>query len=152
MNRYALSFLALLLFCSLVPFNKNGEDGSYNAVSGLAYCTNRSACIHEVGHALDRKAGWISQSPEFSKAIQMYLYVELGKDAIETLPAAMMEMTYRSRDYNEPVKMELYAFLFQQAQGNKNNMPEIFRPFYDWDEAARLLSMINREQSLYFFR
>lgn len=151
-NRLLLSFAAVLIIGMLVPITAPGDQGAYNTLSGLAYCQTRTACLHEIGHALDRDAGWVSQSPEWYQAVQMYLLVELRKERLTELPVNILEITYRDRDGAEPVKMELYAYLFQQADGDPGHMPESLRGFYDWDLAESYMSRLNDHQMIYFLK
>ncbi len=131
------------------PFPTDGEDGSYNSFSRLAYCRTETACLHEVGHALDQRAGWISQSAEFEEALKLYLVVELRRSPIDALPLCILEMTYRSDDAG--AKREIYAYLYQQSLGQPAGVPESLRGFYDWQAAQQLLDRVTPDQRLYFF-
>jgi len=147
----ALPILVLaIIVLSLLPVPQDNQDGAYNLISQIAWCRTRTACLHEIGHALDQQAGWVSASPEFYKALQMYLYVEIYQQGITELPAGILEITYRGDGGSNPIKLEIYAYLFQQAQGNSANMPESLRKFYDWDAAERYLSELNQEQFVYW--
>ena len=128
---------ACLLIGFLAPLPVDNQDGAYNVTSRLAWCRTDAACIHEVAHALDQQAGWVSSSDEFYKALQMYLYAEIYSKGITELPASILEITYRGEGGN--AKREIYAFIFQYANGNPNNVPESLRVFYDWQKAGELL-------------
>lgn len=144
------SCLALLVVLLLAPIPVQNQDGAYNLTSHLAWCRTHAACLHEVGHALDQKAGWVSQSMEFHSTLQMYLYVEIYKQGVTQLPADILEITYRGNGESGPIKRELYAFLFQYAQGDPARMPEAFRKFYDWELAQNYIQHLNAEQTLYW--
>jgi hypothetical protein len=139
MKRLLYIILVLMAF----PFIRPGETGAYNQFSRLARCKNHSACIHEVGHALDQQSDWPSQSVEFSQALELYLLYELREDELQSRPVMILEITLRGKDGDEPIKQELYAYLFEWAEGRQENMPEPFRPFYDWELAARLLQKLD---------
>lgn len=128
------SFLAVLFV--LFPVVKPGEYGAYNTFSGLAYCSNQWACLHEIGHALDRDAGWISQSPEFVDALRLYILTDKSELTIYVLSVLL-------QDDDKPAKKEVYAYLFQQANGQAENMPEIFRKFYNWELARKYMDKLN---------
>lgn len=145
-------FLPLLLILFLYPFQDSGKGGSYNVISKFASCTTRLACLHEVGHALDQDSGWVSQSPRFEKALQMYLMVELRKPVLEEVPASILELTYRGNGNMGVVKMEIYAYLFAWADGESLNMPAGLRQFYNWTLAGKLISKLRDDQSLYWLK
>lgn len=144
--RYAI--IPALVMTMLLPFPKAGERGAYNLWSGLAWCQDRSACMHEAGHALDRSAGWISQSREFAEALQMYLLTGARNDdrVIVLLSIALVPP-----DGQEPTKKELYAWLFEMAGGIRENMPAGLRSFYDWTLAEKYISQIDGK-GLYLWR
>lgn len=147
-----LWLLLVVLFLWLAPLPVNGQAGTYNTTSHLFYCETRAICLHEMAHALDQRAGWVSQSPEFYKAVQLYLFVELRKPVLQQMPADILELTYRPNDSNRPIKMELYAYLFQWAHGKPEGMPEGLRPFYDWELAQDWLAHVNAEQHVYLLK
>jgi hypothetical protein len=150
MKRIWLPFSILVLVLFLLPFPQDHQDGAYNLTSHLAWCRTRAACLHEIGHALDQQAGWVSQSFEFHNTLQMYLFVEIYQQGITQLPADILEITYRGTGSSGPIKRELYAYLFQYAQGDPAHMPEAFRKFYDWDLARDYLQHLKPEQMLYW--
>lgn len=106
-----------------VPIPRPGDNGFYTW-NGTIWCTTRPTCIHEVGHALDDRAGWISNSPAFIAAMERYT-------------------TMRTRFANgepDPVALkELYAYLYQGAKGEKRNMPIPFQKFYNWKLGHELM-------------
>jgi hypothetical protein len=150
MIRNALLLVVVLLVVVLMPFPKDNQDGAYNLTSHLAWCRTRAACLHEAAHALDQQAGWVSQSVEFHKTLQMYLFVEIYQQGVTQLPADILEITYRGDGTSGPIKRELYAFLFQYAQGDPERMPEALRKFYDWERAREYMQHINPEQTIYW--
>lgn len=152
MKRWIVSILVLLVLLSLVPLPVDKQDGAYNLTSRLAWCRTRPACVHEIGHALDQRAGWVSQSPEFYKALQMFLYVEIYQKGITELPAGILEITYRGNGTSGPIKQELYAYLFQVSEGDPEKMPASLRGFYDWQAAKEYLTILNNDQTIYWMK
>lgn len=144
--------IALCLVLFLLPFPVDNQDGAYNIISRLAWCRTRAACLHEIGHALDQRANWVSQSPEFYQTLQMYLFVEIYQQGVTELPAAILEITYRGNGGSTPIKRELYAYLFEQSDGCSNKMPESLRGFFDWETARTYLSMLNKHQTIYWIK
>lgn len=142
---------ALLIVCAfLAPVPVDNQDGAYNLVSRLAWCRTRPACLHEVAHALDQQAGWVSGSVDFHKTLQMYLYVEIYQQGVTQLPADILEITYRGNGTSSSIKREIYAYLFQYAQGEQDRMPAAFRKFYDWTRAAKYTALLNDDQTIYW--
>lgn len=146
----ALFAVVLIVLLFLLPIPVKGQQGAYNLTSRLAFCNTHGACLHEIAHALDQQAGWVSQSTEFKTALQMYLFLELRKPVLQQSPADVLELTYRSNDQMRYIKMELYAYFFEHAQGSAKNMPEGFKPFYDWQSASRLIARLQDDQKLYW--
>ena len=135
-----------------MPLPVDNQDGAYNLTSRLAWCRTEPACLHEIGHALDQRAGWVSQSTDFYKALQMYLYAEIYQKGVTELPAGILEITYRGTGTSGPIKRELYAYLFQMAEGDPERMPESLRGFFDWQAAKEYLTMLNNDQTIYWMK
>ncbi len=152
MKRCLITFALIAIFVSLslLPIPVRGEQGAYNTWSRLFYCSERWACLHEIGHSLDQQAGWISQSKEFSDALQIYILA--GTWSHENLPIYILAMTYTAPDGQEPTKTELYAYLFQAAEGKPENMPDGLRPFYDWGKAEKFIERLHDGQHIYWMR
>jgi len=136
---YILAALAIVL----LPLGT--KDGAYNTVSGLIRCgNNRSLCLHEVGHKLDHEAGWISGSKEFGAAIQVYLVYQIAHadDMDETAHWVLNYdgLLIAPSDPFRDTHKELYADLYRWSDGIKENMPEAFRQFYDWERADALMN------------
>ena len=136
--------LVLLLALTLVslPLPRGGSNGVYNTISRTMWCRTMSACLHEVGHRLDQEAGWASHSKEFGKAVETYVLVEFweGKPsdtarAIVNLPGVF---SWRGSYFGDS-QSEIYAIIFEKAEGQEDKMPEIFRGFYNWERAEALV-------------
>lgn len=136
MRKYSgiLSVLCIL-FIFMTPFPLSGQNGVYNTFSGLYWCENRSACIHEIGHKLDQRSGWISKRTEFSDAVKVFILAESKKDS----PDPLLYRLFESPDFSIS---EIYAEIFRYSNGKRENMPESFRKFYDWKEAERLMESV----------
>lgn len=145
MKRWWFAIAAVLAAWTMLPIAKPGEAGAYNLISGLAYCANRAACEHEIGHALDQQSGWISQTPQFAEAVQLYLLVELRKETLQPLPVNVLKVA--SRGWRE-----VYAYLFQQSGGDPKRMPPGLRAFFDWVRAAEYIEQLDANKTFYFLK
>lgn len=119
-------FLFICIFLLISPLPVPGMDGAYNKVSGFFWCKNQHACIHEIGHKLDDEDGWISHSDEFESAVELYAGYDIERGIL-----------------NKNIE-EIYARLFEHSGGVSENMPELLRPFYDWDRAQELIEKVMR--------
>lgn len=135
--RKTSAFIALLCVILILstPFPLSGQSGVYNTFSGLYWCDDRSACIHEIGHKLDHQNDWISQSEGFSDAVKIFILSESKKEQ----PSRYLYNIFRMRDFT---MAELYAQIFALSDGKQENMPEVFRKFYDWKKAAILMESV----------
>ena len=130
----------LLLILSLLPIPPKDADGAFNVISGAIWCQNGKACLHEIGHKLDKDSGWISGSEDFKLTISTYIAFEAyqGTPSETALRLIAYPLVY---DFN-PFRIthaEIYASLFSWSGGKQENMPDLFRKFYDWDRAAKLI-------------
>lgn len=134
MRKYSL-FIALICIIGMLstPHPRfSNETGVYNSFSHLYWCADRESCLHEIGHKLDQEGGWKSQTQEFRSALEIFIRVEAHMPQPDLLMGKIFQY------YNFSAE-EIYANLFQWADGRQENMPEIFRPFYDWERAQELL-------------
>lgn len=129
-----IGFVAALL----LPIPSQHAKGVYNRYSGLIWCSDRSSCLHEIGHKLDQKAGYPSKDGVFGLALRMYLNDELKKPqaseialGIFNFPGAFSYAEGSNR-YTSWTTGEIYASMFAWADGKEENMPEQFRHFYNW--------------------
>ena len=145
--KYKFLLFATLVLFVVLPIPPLGKRGAYNTISEMIWCNNQSACIHEVGHKLDDEADWISHSNEFSLAVSAFVWHEIAEHEI-THPYVYKIMKFPgifsyAPPWTDP-NAELYASIFQWSEGKKENMPEIFRRFYDWERAQELIDEIKR--------
>lgn len=137
--------LALLLFLGLmflifpIPTRKD-QIGIYNPISRMIWCRTEAGCLHEIGHKLDHDARWISDSPEFCVALQEFLIVELAKEEPSKVAYDILIHAGAFNGHSgfpSTPNREIYAWLFAWAGGERDNMPEVFRSFYDWELAEK---------------
>ena len=136
--------MVTVLAWSLLPIPSRGQLATYNTASHLAYCPTRDTCLHEIGHALDQRADWVSSSPEFAEAVRLYLYVELRQPILTMLPAQTLAVSARGDGLRE-----VYADLFQWTSGEQHKMPESLRGFYDWTLARKFVRELVDGQTVY---
>lgn len=118
--KYKIIYSIVILFVLFIPFHTPWTTGMYNKITGWYVCRTEAACIHEIAHKLDDEAGWISHSDEFYQTVLLYL------------PNAKKGFLNKNME-------ELYAGVFERAQGDLEAMPEPFRHFYDFDRAHELM-------------
>lgn len=143
----ALMFVAGLLVeaaYAIFPIPRAGAQGVYTW-GNMIWCTSHSSCMHEVGHMLDDRAGWISHSPKYIYAVELYMIVETanGSDGNwnpdRSKPFGVFAIFYHRSNPDYRLLQELYASMFGQADGQEQNMPEVFRPYYNWRLAPQLI-------------
>lgn len=140
-------FIVLVFLFLVIPFPMPGMEGSYNKVSGLIWCKNDRACIHEVGHKLDDEGDWISHNLDFSLAVEVFIWYELSHNPTPH-PFVYKIMAHSGifewQGWFTDPQAELYASLFEWSGGVSENMPEALRPFYDWERAQELIEKVMR--------
>ena len=137
---FFLLLLPVILFWAL-PIPPANANGAYNSFSHTIWCSGELACIHEVGHKLDHESGWTSRKKEFSLAVQYYLYTELRQDVPSPLVFFILDSPglFTWKGYFINTQAELYANIFEWSGGQEQNMPELFREFYNWKRAYNLM-------------
>lgn len=128
---YCIAVACLFLMVS-IPLPLKGVSGVYNTFSHIYWCEDRAACVHEIGHKLDQESGWPSRSAGFSDAVKTFILVESKQEQ----PSPLLYKLFSQPDFS---MTELYARIFEWSDGNPENMPEVFRKFYDWPHARQLL-------------
>lgn len=159
MRKYLTVFLVLFITFLVLPIPNIGDSGDFNSISGLWWCSDKPSCLHEIGHRLDWEVDWNSSNPEFKKIVSSYLTTELkgnpspmAKNIMTFLVAeanqkgasgtALEIMTYNGIYAFNPIRFtsaELYASIFEWNGGKAENMPEVFRKFYDFQRADELI-------------
>jgi hypothetical protein len=145
MKKFTAFLLLLLLLYFLLPVHTSRDYGVYNPLSGLMWCRYTWACIHEIGHKLDDRGGWISHTQKFNEAIYIFVASELIAHDTGSYSYILANTILRvpgsigGKFYWWDRQSEIYATIFQSSDGKIEKMPEIFRPFYNWEDAERLL-------------
>jgi len=119
-------FTILIVIALFAPVKTPWADGAYNKVSGFFWCSSELSCYHEIAHKTDDENGWISHSREFENAVELYAGYDIERGVL-----------------NKNLE-EIYARLFAQSGGVSENMPELLRPFYDWERAQELIEKVMR--------
>jgi hypothetical protein len=120
----------------------------YDLWTGRIVCGLPRDCYHEQAHKMNAESGWISESKEFKDAVDIhrsisYNYPEFRDDYSE-LVMFFPGIGNPKQEENNPFNYgfwhggwggytELHAEIYAMAEGNPDNMPEIFRPFYKVD-------------------
>lgn len=142
-------FLSVLVIISLawaiLPIPLPGQYGVYNPLSGLLWCSSHYTCNHEVGHKLDDNGDWPSHSEKFSEAVYLFVGSELVAHDTKSWNYRLANAILRTPGVISwsgrwlDSQSEIYATIFAYADGKKENMPAIFQPFYDWNQAEQLI-------------
>lgn len=135
---YALFFVLGVLYM-LLPIPITNQQGAYNTITKLYWCSDAYSCLHERVHQMDDQLGWISHSPEWENALNKYV-VQMYKE--NTLTPQALLIIKRVIDYPSTYqqfitdeKAELYADIYALSNGNRDEMPDILEPYYLWDDA-----------------
>ena len=143
MHKFILICLSVLMLALLtyilLPIPRPGGEGVYNTISRQLWCNNESVCYHEVAHKMDQNHGWISGSEDFVFSLKVYLFSELRKDSPDNIAVAIMGYTFMPDGGMRDANSEAYAIIFQHSVGLKENMPEVFVEYYDWEMAEEYI-------------
>lgn len=134
---FALVLLGIICFFT-IPFAFPGQEGAYNPISKTFVCTNTNSCLHEIGHKIDQESGWPSHSYEFYHALYEFLRAEMRTENPSSLSDYLLKRTIMPKPWFEffvDDSKEAYAIIFADSNGHPENMPKIFREFYDWEMA-----------------
>lgn len=143
-NRFLLLALIVSMGISayvVLPLPRPGVKGYYFGF-GLIWCTDRTSCLHEVGHLLDDRAGWISKSKQYIGAVELYETVQALRSPNPDMAWKTFTVFFYQNRPDGPDRsllMELYATMFAAAGGKPENMEPSFRHFYNWQLAAELI-------------
>jgi len=141
------------LILAILAIWSNLPRGFYIASLDVTYCTDARSCLHEQAHRIDYRDGEPSQSYAYWYAVQEHRlvawecptcrdeYSEITRDfpgigspyLQNTCPPFMVCDSGGWGGYRE-----LYAEMWAQADGNINNLPPVFRPFYEVTNASKL--------------
>jgi len=130
-----------------------GVTGYYLPSKKLTVCFDPETCLHEIGHQVDdekRKEPSIeiffSETSEWEAVVDYYraeLFVTTGdpdliEDRINDFPGIGDNPCDTTWGGCYGGYVELYASILQHSKGLSENMPEIFRKFYDWERIWEL--------------
>ena len=126
-----LWIIFLLFFIYLyLPIPLSGQNGTYNIISGLIWCSNNYSCLHEAGHKLDDDLNWPSQKKEFLNAVQIYMIVDIINNKYDNFTKIILNnQTINYGTFGNP-HAELYAEIYAEANGNIKNIPPSLQKFY----------------------
>lgn len=128
-------FIVVAFIAVILPLPGPGQYGAYNSVSGWVYCSTHDSCLHEIGHALDQQAGWVSDTAAFRQAVQVHILTAQDEFSIRIVEKLLTTSQVANR--------ELYASMFAWSGGQRENMPDIFHEFYDWPVGECILEKLN---------
>jgi len=97
-------------------------------------------CMHEVGHKMDHDLGFPSRTPEFMNAVQQYLLVEMQLEAPSELARTLMGLAFVYSERHPYSSYELYAAIYDDADGDIAQVPLIFQPFFSIDSSYGTLT------------
>jgi len=130
------------------------ERGFYDPTFNLLICHSRDVCLHEIGHAVDDQAGWVSDGAEYREVLFHYIledlvvYEEINPWTVKILFFPGFFSPYKKEGniaafgyWNEGWggAKELYADMLVWCDGDRNKMPVEFARFYDWELVAKLI-------------
>jgi hypothetical protein len=133
-----------VIFVGLLYDSYANIAGFYIPVVDMAVCRDPHTCFHERGHSIDNGR---SETVEFANAVQVFRIVADTNNAVDEISYRIRKFPGIGSDYEQTTcrlfikcdpkgwggYSELYAEIYAMAEGNPDNMPEIFRPFYKVD-------------------
>jgi hypothetical protein len=131
MRRAAVILILVIGALLVLPIPWPGDTGAYNTLSGMSWCIDAQSCTHERGHALDQRRGWPSQSEDFAFETRVYVVSQMRSDMPERMAGVILAAWAHpvSRIGTNP-NAELYAQIYQAANGNIDEIPSGLRKFY----------------------
>lgn len=126
----------------MLPIPPSIDRGAFNSISGMIYCPSHYACIHEVGHRLDWEGGWISADEFFMQSVQTYVAQQAYQEKPDEI--ALRIILFPHLYEWSPFRIthsEIYASIYQWADGKEKNVPEPLRKFYDFQRGDELIGI-----------
>ena len=138
-SKRAVSFILLVVISvSLLSNELIPGLSSYSFNLGVLDCNNLDhlkGCRHEIGHKMDHDLGMPSESYEFGKALQNFMFFELN---LKEEPSELGWLLFLypgvyTHGDGSPPQRELYAAIYAWAEGDYSRIPDVFKPFYSPD-------------------
>jgi hypothetical protein len=161
---FCISILEAITIIFLIGFlSMYRNPGFYEPNFNYIYCTNKKACLHEVGHKLDHHLGNISTSQEYQHSIDvyraivwaypqyrdqyaLYIYQYPGLGSILWQSSNPAESSFWNGGWGG--YSEFYADVVMYSDGKPENCSVFLRDYYDWSfiqsEMAKLGYPINQ--------
>ena len=127
----------------------DGMAGAYFPQTGAIVCFDKWACLHEIAHKIDyEEMDQFGASKEWADIVDYYreeIFISTGdpnniEDRIFYFPGIGGNDLY---EMSEGVFWggypEIYASILEHSKGSPDNMPEIFREYYDWNRIEELM-------------
>ena len=159
--RIIVVILVIILgYLILSEYFARNSKGFYRPLTGTIYCKDYSTCIHEIGHKSDDELGWVSKTDEWIYAVDWYRVMIYYYPETRDQLSSDIEFFYgigwkRFQGTNNIFSdsfwdgwggyTELYAYILELSDGKKENVPEMFGDFYDWNRINELMNELNLE-------
>jgi hypothetical protein len=150
--------ITITVIASVLFYFTKKSVGFYNSTFNYIYCTDYETCLHEIGHQVDDENGWVSRTFEWKYAVDWYrvqiYYYPADRDALSNEIMFFPGIGWSNRKSHNPIinsfwtggwggYTELYAYVLSEADGEKENVPEMLRDFYNWNRIAELKEQYN---------
>jgi hypothetical protein len=153
----SVAILISIVLCFVIAdeYEARNSLGFYRSLTGKIYCSDRSSCIHEIGHKTDDDLDWISKTDDWQKTVDYYrimiYYYPETRDTmshdIEFFYGVGWKRFQGTNIFGPGFwngwggYTELYAYILQLSDGKKENMPEEFHSFYNWERINELMAV-----------
>ena len=119
-----ISFVVSIVVFSAFTWvlQSNRYDGIYYPIPKLMSCKVSQACVHELMHYMDDRLDWPSEDFEFL----------MIADTLKYKNSIIMTMEFRSKQTIN-INHEFYARLFTYYYTHRDEVPDEFASFYDWN-------------------
>ena len=119
----------VLILALILPFPVRGQTGVYNKFSHIFICTTELTCLHEEGHHSYQVMK--INNADFQKSLNDFHFTPNDKFSLN-----LMSVILRGNDLEE-----IYADIFSWSNGKREDMPDVFLPFYDFDTKFEIVAL-----------